>query len=114
LDEEAHKISSLILAVNKMCAGRQVDEVARELFQWAEEMSRLNRGSEAEFLYLHAINIWERHHTLSYPITFTSLRDYAAKLLDASNLQRSQNNLAVVADELQAAPIAADALQNAA
>src|SRR5437870_10041115 len=81
LDEEAAKISSLILAVNQKCAGNQADSVARELFDWAEEMSSLGRPHEAEFLYLHAINIWERHHELTYPITFVNLREYAKRLL---------------------------------
>lgn len=90
LDEEAKKISSLILAVNKKCAGAQVDDVARELFQWAEQMSKEGRVPEAEFLYLHAINIWQRHHVLNYPVLFVSLRDYAQQLLAASESQKEQ------------------------
>lgn len=85
LDEEAAKISTLVLAVNQKCAGNQADAVARDLFNWAEEMHQCNRPHEAEFLYLHAINIWQRHHELPYPITFTTLRDYAKRLLTESN-----------------------------
>lgn len=82
LDEEASKISSLILAINQKCANRHTQEVARELFEWAEQLTLEGRGSEAEFLYLHAINLWERHHKLPYPITFVSLKHHAAQLLN--------------------------------
>jgi hypothetical protein len=85
LDEEAAKISSLIAAVNKKCAGSAVDEVARDLFGWAEQMRDSGHLPEAEFLYLHAINIWQQHHQLTYPINFVSLREYARMLLCESD-----------------------------
>jgi hypothetical protein len=93
LDQEAEKISSLILAVNKKCAASQADDVARELFDWAEQMREQGRLHEAEFLYLHAINIWERHHELTYPINFVSLPEYARMLLNESNAKIVADNI---------------------
>ncbi len=91
LDAEAKKISGLILAVNQKCAGAQVDhQVAGDLFEWAEQMSKAGRLPEAEFLYLHAINIWERHIVLAYPINFVSLRGYALMLLHASDVNSAK------------------------
>ena len=43
------------------------------------------RLPEAEFLYLHAINIWQQHHQLTYPINFVSLREYARMLMSESD-----------------------------
>jgi hypothetical protein len=95
LDQEAAKISSLIAAVNKKLAASQADEVARELFNWAEQMRDESRLPEAEFLYLHAINVWERHHKLAYPIQFVSLRDYALLFMSESDAKLT-NNVAVM------------------
>lgn len=85
LDQEAAKISTLISAVNKKCAASQADAVARDLFEWAEDMRDNGRMAEAEFLYLHAINIWARNYQLKYPINFVSLREYALMLLVESD-----------------------------
>jgi hypothetical protein len=93
LDQEAAKISSLILAVNKKCAASQADAVARDLYDWAEQMRQDGRMPEAEFLYLHAINIWERHHQLTYPINFVSLPDYARMLLSESDAKIGADNV---------------------
>lgn len=91
LDQEAAKISSLIAEVNQKLAASQADEVARELFHWAEQMREGNRVAEAEFLYLHAINVWERHHKLAYPILFVSLRDYALLFMSQSDAKLADN-----------------------
>lgn len=97
LDAEAAKISSLISAVNKKCAGAAVDEVARDLFVWAEEFARDGRQAEAEFLYLNAINIWQRNHQLQYPVQFISLRDYAQQLLALSEARFAECSANVTA-----------------
>ena len=79
LDQEAHKISELLLAVQQRCA-QGGPEVAEELFGWAEEYSGNGRRAEAEFLYLYAVNLWERQFGVTYPIHFKSLRHYALTL----------------------------------
>ena len=81
LDDEAAKISALILAVQQKCLQKS-SEVARELFAWAEALREDGRRAEAEFLYLHCINMCERQHGAQYPIEFRSLRDFAATLVD--------------------------------
>lgn len=105
LDQEAAKISSLIAEVNQKLAASQADEVGRGLFHWGEQMRSENRVAEAEFLYLHAINVWERHHKLAYPIVFSSLRDYA--LLFMSQSDAKLDNVAVL-------PTAAMGMESAA
>jgi hypothetical protein len=102
LDQEAAKISSLISAVNQKLAASQADEVARELFQWAEQMREENRLAEAEFLYLHAINVWERHYKLGYPILFKSLRDYAMLFMSQSDAKLA-DNVAILPTVLESA-----------
>lgn len=94
LDQEAAKISNLISAVNQKCATSQADAVARDLFDWAEDMRVQGRMAEAEFLYLHAINIWSRHNQLQYPINFVSLRDYALMLLSESDAKSLSGKIA--------------------
>lgn len=79
LDQEAHKISELLCAVQQRCAQGGTG-VAEELFGWAEERSNTGRTAEAEFLYLYAVNLWERQVGVTYPIHFTSLRQYAMTL----------------------------------
>src|SRR5262249_43746999 len=88
VDEEAHKISSLILAVQQRCA-EGGDRVGADLFAWAEEYSRSGRRAEAEFLYLHAMGWCERLYGVVYPIMFRGLRDYAVHLLERIREQNS-------------------------
>jgi hypothetical protein len=83
LDEEAAKISRLILAVQERCC-HGGERAALDLFQWAEECRSGGYQPEAEFLYLHSINICERSgngKTRQYPVTFIGLREYALDLL---------------------------------
>jgi hypothetical protein len=80
LDQEAEKISALMLAVQE----RRVkggERMALDLFSWAEELYDAGRRCEAEFLYLHTINSCEVLRTPAYPVVFTGLREYAQLMI---------------------------------
>jgi hypothetical protein len=82
LDLEAAKISDLVLAVQHRCVdGNEGIEAGKELLGWAERFSRDGKPQEAEFVYLHAICIFEKHQSIDYPMTFTTLRDLAFLLM---------------------------------
>lgn len=86
LDNEAAKISDLIKAVQERCVSNSVDVVAPELYGWAETLSAQGRAAEAEFLFLHAINLWQKNITDPvYPIAFTGLKEYARALWEMSS-----------------------------
>jgi len=85
LDNEAAKISDLIKAVQQKCVSDRVDVVAPQLFSWAETLLAQGRSAEAEFLFLHAINLWQKNITEPvYPIAFTGLKEYAKALWEMS------------------------------
>jgi uncharacterized membrane protein len=85
LDNEAAKISDLIKAVQQKCVSDSVDVVAPELFSWAETLTAQGRTAEAEFLFLHAINLWQKNiKEPIYPIAFRGLKEYAKALWDMS------------------------------
>lgn len=81
LDQEAAKISEIVLQVQQKCA-ELGDHVALDLFNWAEKCTDTGKRTEAEFLYLNVITLWERRFGVTYPIYFTSLRDYCLCLLE--------------------------------
>ena len=81
LDQEASKISSLIQDIQKKCAVAG-DQLAVDLFGWAQECDNAGRLPEAEFLYLHFINVFVRQYNPEYPIIFRGLREFARQLLD--------------------------------
>lgn len=88
LDDEAAKISQLILSIQEKCMRTQ-EHVGDELFQWADEFRQAGRMAEAEFLYLHVIGIMERKCKPEYPFIFRTLRDYACSLLERSRRKQS-------------------------
>lgn len=83
LDAEAAKISSLVALVQEKCSRANSVTIALELFAWAEECALQGKSVEAEFLYLHAINKVPRKE-MSYPIAFSSLREFTYSLLDVA------------------------------
>lgn len=80
LDEEARKISQLVLTVQEMCATVAKDELPLTIFQLGDEMHARGLFAQAEFLYLHAVSLWEREYKLEYPYQFRGLREYAQAL----------------------------------
>jgi hypothetical protein len=80
LDQEAEKISALMLAVQQ----RRIkggERMALDLFAWAEELYDAGRRCEAEFLYLHTINSCQVLRTPPYPLAFRGLREYAQLMI---------------------------------
>ena len=81
LDQEASKISGLIQDIQKKCA-LAGDQLAADLFGWAQDCDKAGRLPEAEFLYLHFINVFGRQYHPQYPVVFRGLREFARQLLD--------------------------------
>jgi hypothetical protein len=80
LDEEARKISELVLTVQEKYATVAQDELPITIFQMGDEMHAQGMFAQAEFLYLHAVSLWEREFKLEYPYEFRGLRAYAQAL----------------------------------
>jgi hypothetical protein len=91
-DADSHAFSHDILDHEAARYGRLVSSLQQEfaksgtlmpaaLFALAEQCELEGRNLEAEFIYLHFINVWENKCRPSYPINFTGLREYARDLL---------------------------------
>jgi hypothetical protein len=103
LDEEAHKFSDLILAVQKRFT-EGGERVGADLCAWAEQYEQSGHTPEAEFLYLHAIGWCERLCGVVYPVMFRGLRDYALSLLERIQQQPAISREPAVAETLIPAP----------
>jgi hypothetical protein len=84
LDQEAAKISSIILIVQQKCTQAEPTRAAEELLLWADHLSQQGQHVEAEFLYLHAINLAQATGVTQYPIIFKGLREHAEVLITAA------------------------------
>jgi hypothetical protein len=103
LDQAAVKISAIIAVVQQKCLQSQPQKVARELFEWAERLRVDGKHAEAEFLYLHALNLCYPLHQPEYPFIFTGLRDFVRSMLDAvPKAENDKTNLEIIE---QARPI---------
>jgi hypothetical protein len=80
LDQEAARHSQLLSFIQEELS-RGSAATPATLYALAEQYDREGRHLEAEFIYLHFLNVWEGQYLPSYPISFTSLREYAGDLL---------------------------------
>ncbi len=96
LDQEAARHGQLLSFIQQELS-RGVVATPAALYALAEQCDREGRRLEAEFIYLHFINVWEGRYLPSYPISFTSLREYARDLL-----KRTRD---LIADELAPASL---------
>jgi hypothetical protein len=82
LDEEARKISELVATVQKKYAEVPLAELPLTIFQMGDEYHAQGHSAQAEFLYLHAVSLWEREFKLEYPYEFRGLKAYAQALYE--------------------------------
>lgn len=82
LDEEARKISELVATVQKKYAEVPLAELPLTIFQMGDEYYAQGYSAQAEFLYLHAVSLWEREFKLEYPYEFRGLKAYAQALYE--------------------------------
>ena len=98
LDQEAARYRQLVSSLQEEFA-RSGAGAPAALFALAEQCDREGRCLEAEFIYLHFINVWENRCRPSYPITFKGLREYARDLLQrAINLDPPHSTGSALAD----------------
>lgn len=92
LDEEARKISELVLLVNQKYATCHLSDLPMVIYQMGDQAHSQGRLAEAEFLYLHAVSLWEREYKLEYPFEFRGLRTYAKALSEKHEATRGIYN----------------------
>lgn len=88
LDEEARKISELVLLVQQKYASVSTEDLPLVIFQMGDEMHAQGHLAQAEFLYLHAVSLWEREFKLEYPFEFRGLKAYAQALYERHQASR--------------------------
>ena len=73
---------ALVHSMHEHLSGRSASETAVAFYNLAGIFSASKRPTEAEFLYLRAIDLWKTIHELEFPFRFESVKDLAAKFYE--------------------------------
>jgi hypothetical protein len=73
---------ALVHSMHEHLSGRSVGETAVAFYNLAGIFSASKRPTEAEFLYLRAIDLWKTMYQLEFPYTFQSVKQLAAKFYE--------------------------------
>jgi hypothetical protein len=84
--------SALVLSMHEHLRGRSACETAAAFYNLAGIFAASKRPTEAEFLYLRAIDLWQKSYQLDFPFVFSSVKDLAEKFYEKHTYGQDAKN----------------------
>jgi hypothetical protein len=101
------EFGALVHSLHQTLRGRSAAESATAFYNLAGIFVASKRPTEAEFLYLRAIDLWQKSYELEFPFSFQSVKELAERFYEKHTQSQLSNIQSISQQQGQAEPLAA-------